>query len=715
MPDEGQRYWGFLSYSHDDVRWARWLHRALEGYAVPRRLVGRPTPAGVTPARLRPIFRDREELGAGSDLGERLTTALQGSAYLIVICSPAAARSRWVEEEVSRFKTLHGADRVLALIVGGEPFASDQPEQAAMECFPRALRLQLDPDGQGGERRVDPLAADVRPGKDGRRLALLKLASGMLRVDLDELIQRDARRRHQQLLALTAASLTGSVVLAGLSVTAIQERNEAVAQRAQAEGLIEFMIKDLKGNLEPTGRLDALDSVGGRALAYYSAQKGHNLDAASLGRRARVLHLLGDIRDRRGDLGGALKVFQEAAASTGELLARAPGDPQRIFDHAQSVYWVGYVAWRRGDLDVALQEFGAYQRLADQLVSIDPKNQDWQLEVGYANANLGTALLDSGRADDAAQAYGRALGIARAVVAEAPRNRDRQFLLAQTYGWLSDVELQRGRLEAASANRLAERAVYQDIIQRTPGDEDTALALAVNRTAVAQILIAQGSTQGAIAELNAANSDMIRLMSASPDDLSYKAMAAKTFVTLGQVLLQTGDLATAEAIARRARDLAEELVAKDPSVAEGRRLALGSARVLMIKITCARTASAAGRKSCLQPSLAEAERLGALSAAKPHSLGLARTAGEAALLAGDYESVSGAPDQARQWWSAAAALMTRARMASVPPSDRGQAILRQLSFRLTFGHPPFGPLSASKTAIGRSAQAGDRSEIDYKW
>src|SRR2546423_1063895 len=143
MPIADQRYWAFLSYSHDDVRWANWLHRELESFAVPDRLVGRPTAAGPAPKRFRPIFRDREDLGAAADLGENLRSALRGSAYLIVICSPAAASSKWVEEEVRQYKAFHGEDRVLAMIVDGEPFASDPPDQADLECFPKALRSRL--------------------------------------------------------------------------------------------------------------------------------------------------------------------------------------------------------------------------------------------------------------------------------------------------------------------------------------------------------------------------------------------------------------------------------------------------------------------------------------------------------------------------------------------------------------------------------------------
>ena len=90
--DAQARYWAFISYSHQDSRLCEWLHRELETFRVPRRLVGRDTPVGKTPARLFPVFRDRDELPGSSELGANLTAALQASRYLIVICSPSAAR-----------------------------------------------------------------------------------------------------------------------------------------------------------------------------------------------------------------------------------------------------------------------------------------------------------------------------------------------------------------------------------------------------------------------------------------------------------------------------------------------------------------------------------------------------------------------------------------------------------------------------------------------
>jgi len=167
------RYWAFISYSHHDARSAAALQRALETYRVPHRLIGRSTLLGEVPAYLKPVFRDRSELQAGADLTATVREALTASRYLIVVCSPSAARSSWVNREISEFKKLYGDGRVLALIVAGEPFASRIPGREDEECFPEALRHSLAPDGQPTGAPLEPVAADLRRGGDGRRLAML--------------------------------------------------------------------------------------------------------------------------------------------------------------------------------------------------------------------------------------------------------------------------------------------------------------------------------------------------------------------------------------------------------------------------------------------------------------------------------------------------------------------------------------------------------------
>ena len=210
------KYRAFISYSQRDKKWGDWLHKALETYRVPRRLVGKESREGRVPRRVFPVFRDREELGVSSDLGSNLEQALRESRYLIVICSPNSAQSLWVGEEIKTFKKLGREHRILALIVDGEPNASDKsgfsPEE---ECFPKALRYRWSEDGGLSETRTEPIAADARKGKDGKENAKLKLLAGLLDLNYDDLKQREQRRTLQRRLivgttALVVLALSGS-------------------------------------------------------------------------------------------------------------------------------------------------------------------------------------------------------------------------------------------------------------------------------------------------------------------------------------------------------------------------------------------------------------------------------------------------------------------------------------------------------------------------
>ncbi|MEO8306981.1 MAG: toll/interleukin-1 receptor domain-containing protein [Pseudomonadota bacterium] len=116
-----------MSYSHRDERWASWLHKSLETYRVPKRLVGKESPHGLIPPRFAPIFRDRDELATATNLGETLTRALDQSQFQIAICSMASAKSRWVNEEILAFKRLGRESRIFCLLVDGEPGSSQVP------------------------------------------------------------------------------------------------------------------------------------------------------------------------------------------------------------------------------------------------------------------------------------------------------------------------------------------------------------------------------------------------------------------------------------------------------------------------------------------------------------------------------------------------------------------------------------------------------------
>jgi hypothetical protein len=233
------RYWAFISYSHRDEQWAKWLHRTVETYRIPKRLVGSVSRGGgPVPRRLFPVFRDRDELEGAASLSGRIEETLQQSRSLVVVCSPAAAQSKWVEEEIQAFRRLNGDEHVLAFVVAGEPNASDQgrPDD---ECFPRGLRVRTTAAGTLTGVRVEPLAADARNAADGKRGALLKIVAAVAGLRYDDLRQRDAQRR-MRVMALSAAVLgVVALIMAGLAAYALVQQRNAIAGRLAVESRFE--------------------------------------------------------------------------------------------------------------------------------------------------------------------------------------------------------------------------------------------------------------------------------------------------------------------------------------------------------------------------------------------------------------------------------------------------------------------------------------------
>jgi tetratricopeptide (TPR) repeat protein len=230
-----RRYVAFISYSHVDRDVARWLHRSIESYRLPAHIQAAVSVSGKDDARLAPIFLDREDLPSSIDLAESVRLALVESDALIVVCSPAAARSRWVNEEVRLFKELGRASRIICLVIAGEPRAEDKGLSPGVECLPPALRFAVIDGVVTTQPAPEPLAADLRPGADTRRDAKLKIVAGLLGTGLDELRRRDLMRRHRQLAVIGAAAAIGCVAFAGLALSALLQRNEAERQRKLAE------------------------------------------------------------------------------------------------------------------------------------------------------------------------------------------------------------------------------------------------------------------------------------------------------------------------------------------------------------------------------------------------------------------------------------------------------------------------------------------------
>lgn len=619
------RYKAFISYSWSDAAWGKWVHTALETYRTPKALVGKQTAIGPVPATLHPLFKDREEEAAGASIGAAVEAALGASEFLIVICSPRSAHSQWVNHEVAWFKTHRDPAHILALIVDGEPGSRDA------ECFPAALTHRVLADlTVTGDAEGAPLAADARDSGDGKRRAKLKLAAAMLGVGLDELVRRDERRRALRTRIVVGASLALAVVMSSMAYLAIQARNEAQHQRSEADGLVEFMLTDLRKKLEPVGRLDALDVVGQRALKYYAGQDASDLDPNALGRRSRALHLVGEVRDLRGDSEAALLAFRSAAATTRELLRRDPKNGQRIFDHAQSVYWVGYIAYQRGETKEAEAAFRDYKKYADQLVALDPKKPEWQMERKYAESNLGTLLFEVGRYAEAEPVFVKAMQLAEVIAAKRPDDAALQMDFANALSWLATTREYLGQQKAALALLAREISIYQRLMQSQASNTVAHSQLVNALASVARNQLASGNLRAAMESYETALAMNRKLLAIEPNNMAWHEVDVSLHNYFAEVLILASLNERARSELKSARTTLDMLFKKDP-----KNSAWSQGHRGQLELQEATLAKAESRFAAARASLARIASLvqGSNAVSQKHALDTTRR--RASLLTGD--------------------------------------------------------------------------------
>ena len=492
-------YRAFISYSHRDDAAAKSLHKRLETYRLPKKLIGHAGERGPIPERLTPIFRDLDELSAADDLTVEIKAALARSATLIVLCSPGAKASKWVNLEIETFRALHGNTRpVLAALIEGEP----------ADAFPPALIA----DGQ------EPVAADFRKNRDGKRLALLKLVAGMAGAPLDALVQRDAQRQYRRVMAITGGALTAALAMALLLVVALRAQSEAERQRQEAEGLVEYMLTDLRDKLKEVGRLDVMTAVNQRAMKYYGGDKPKGLML-----KARTLHAMGEDDIARGDKSAATAKFAEAHQTTAALLTQKPSDTERIFAHAQSEYWVGNLAWEKLDLTTAKLKFKAYLALANQLVAADPSNAKWIKELGYAQGNLcATALDQKPDVTSALQFCSQALDTIRRIADATPSDQSLQTDLVNQHGWLADAYVAAGKLDLALSTRHNQLNILSTMLRNSQNNSDLNYRFALINRSIAEIYMRTGNEVMAILHKNKSKNIIDKLILIDPNNINYQ-------------------------------------------------------------------------------------------------------------------------------------------------------------------------------------------------
>lgn len=235
MEKQEYKYDAFISYRHAELDQfaAGKIQKQLEAFQLPKNLVSKMKDPSRT--RIKRIFRDKEELPLTSNLEEPIMQALRESEFLIVICSPRLPQSLWCKKEVETFIEMHGREKVLAVLIEGEP----------EESFPEALLYreyrEVMPDGTQviRQEKTEPLAADMR-GADKKeiqkkmKVEILRLLAAVFGCSFDDLRQRHREQKLKRLIAfscaVSAVFFFFGAVSTALALQISQQKEEIIRQ-----------------------------------------------------------------------------------------------------------------------------------------------------------------------------------------------------------------------------------------------------------------------------------------------------------------------------------------------------------------------------------------------------------------------------------------------------------------------------------------------------
>ena len=612
------RFRAFLSYSHRDRAWGEWLHKALENYRIPKDLVGQTRAGSSIPKSLRPVFRDREDFAAGPSLNDKTNVALEASQFLIVLCSPNAAKSTYVSEEVRRFKAL-GSGRVLALIVDGEP-----NEGSDNDCFPPALRFKIGADGALTTEHEEPIAADARPQGDGKNLALLKIIAGLLGLELDDLRRRDAAaqlRRRRMWMGITAGFALLALLASASTVFAYQKLIESEDRLDRAVEIAYGFVSEavslsnkfgapaelLQGLLRRTEQaLDRLIKDGADtpklhhrkaqmllnfALSYQTlgqtgparerAQEANGLlriltsrqpDDLSWQRDLTVSYgVIGDLLQLQGNSAAALENYRTALAIAQRLVAADAQNAIWYRDLSTLTVKIADLLIPLGDIEGALANYLADLSANTRWAQAHPEDLAWQYDLALDHGRIGAVLYGQGKIDQAIMHYREGLAIAERLVEADPDRADWQQNLSVLHVNFGDARWAQGSLEDALASYQAALPIRE---RMAAGDRRNAGAqreLSVIQERIAEAQAALGNPAAALVQMRAALAIRQRLAGLDPDNTQWQSDLAKSHSLLGDILKSQGDLDQAAIEYGRNRDILQRLVAKDPANREWQR------------------------------------------------------------------------------------------------------------------------------------------------
>jgi WD40 repeat protein len=419
-------YDAFISYSHSaDGRLAPALQTGLQRFARPwyRRHAVR-------------VFRDETGLSVNPHLWASIQTALDNSRYFVLLASPDAAASPWVQREINHWLATKPSSTFLPVLTDGTLVWDEKQgdfDPSASSALPDSLRGVFDDEPRHLDLRWarDETELDLRNSRFRSQVA--EIAAPLHGKAKDELEGEDIRLHRRALrlawggaaalVALTAFALVAAFFATSYAATARQQRSAALASAKSAKFERGRALTNAKRAQTNATRANE-QTVRAVAATKVSVQKGK--EALANGRRAER-----NAAEALRNAGEAQRNAAEARRNADEAQRNA-AQAQTNADEAQT------------NADLASQSAEEAQANADRATVLAGglKNANGQLVA--TNHSL-HETLDQRDAALVAKNNQRLAGIARGLV-----NASRSAL--------QDGQIDRGVLLAAAATRFAHQS-----------------------------------------------------------------------------------------------------------------------------------------------------------------------------------------------------------------------------------------------------------------
>ena len=524
------------------------------------------------------VFRDDTSLSATPSLWPSIEQALGQSRFLILLASPEAAASPWVNKEISFWLEKKGPETLLIALTDGE-LAWDE----AVGDFGWREGMPLPP-VLTGRFASEPKWVDLRAyraGADPRDAKFTELAADFAAaihgIPKEDLLSQEVRQQRRA-LRLAWGAACSLLLLTGVAgwqwKVAIDQRDRAEKTLAAATRAANSLIFELAREFRNrTGMpMDLVRKILERAqeLQRQLAESGET--SADL-RRSEAIALMDLSRSllALGDTKAALTAAERAREIMNRLLAGNPSNDSWRYDLSVSLVWIGDVRRAAGDRTGTLAAYEESLAIVRTLAAADPGNARWQAALGANLIKVGDARLDAGDRAAALSGYEESLAIARKLAAADPGNAMWQLHLSASLNKVGDVRLDTGDHRQALVAYEESLAIMRSLAAADSGNAEWQRNVHVSLDKVGEAREAAGDLTGALAAYEESLAIARKLAAADPGNTQWQRDISVNLDNVGDVRRAAGDRAGALAAYEESLAIARKLAVADPGNAGWQR------------------------------------------------------------------------------------------------------------------------------------------------